>query len=196
MKHTVRECLPDNLQPYEPSLYAVVREAMALFLSRFGALRAGMTVRSERSNIHDCMVEMAKKLFPTNFLFSQNLFTLRVGGHQIKLKKHNESLETSNQPTQMVLAFKSQEQTDLFREEQNTNIELGYIPDGIDLLNSPILITCPRAYKKIDWVYELRPEAGSDAAPIPTATTPDDPSTRTPVTPKKLPRTDESEGTE
>lgn len=192
MKHTVREYLPDSLQPYEPSLYAIVREAIALFLVRFGTLRAGMTIRSERSNIHDCMVEMAKRFFPANSFFSQNLFTLRVGGHQIKLKKHNESLETSSQPTQMVLAFDSQERTDLFGEVQNTNIQLGYIPDGLDLMKSSILITCPRAHKKIDWVYELRPDSGATLSPIPTTTLPDGPSARPSVTPKRLPNTGES----
>lgn len=192
MRYRVLESLPVTLQEHESSLHGVVREAITLFQSRFGALRAGMTIRSERSNIHDCMVEIAKKIFPNNFFFTRNLFTLRIGGHQIKLKKHDEHLETSSSPTQMVLDFEGQKQIDLFGEEPSTHIHLGYVPDNMDLMKSPVWITCPRAYKKIDWVYELRAEAGQALAPIPPATMPDDPP-KPSVSPKKLPSTGESE---
>lgn len=192
MRYRILESLPVPLQEHESSLYRVVREAIALFQSRFGALRAGMTIRSERSNIHDCMVEIAKKIFPNNFFFAKNLFTLHIGGHQIKLKKHDEHLETSSSPTQMVLDFEEQKQVDLFGEEPSTHIHLGYVPDSMDLMQSPVWITCPYAYKKIDWVYELRAEAGQDQAPILPVTMPDDPP-KPSVFPKKIPSTGESE---
>ena len=49
MKPTIRESLPETIQPFEPSLYDIVREGLALFMTRFGALRAGMTANSASS---------------------------------------------------------------------------------------------------------------------------------------------------
>lgn len=192
MKPRIRESLPDNLQPFEPSLYTVIREGLALFLSRFGSLRAGMTIRSERSNIHDCMVEIAKKYFPNDFLLSQNRFLLRLGGHQIKLKKFNRSLQTSNYPTQLVFDFLFQKVGDLFPSEPSTNLHLGYIPDDIDLVASPVWITCPTGPMSLAWGCELMPEAGQMSSPILPATMPDDPSAKPSVSPKRLPKTGES----
>ena len=196
MKPVNRESLPDNLQPYEPSLSRIVREGLALFLSRFGSLRAGMTIRSERSNIHDCMVEIAKKYFPNDWLYARNRFILRLGGHQIKLKKFNPSLETSNYPTQLVFDFLMQKVNDLFSSEPNTNLHLGYIPEDIDLLKSSVWVTCPNGLMSLEWKHELKPEAGQAQAPVLPTTVPDGPSTKPSVSPKKLPKTDESDKTE
>ena len=192
MRTTIRESLPDSLQPFEPALRAVVRDGLTLFQSRFSSLRAGMTIRSERSNIHDCMVEIAKKSFPNDFLLSQNRFILRLGGHQIKLKKFNRSLKTSNYPTQLVFDFLFQKVGDLFPSEPSTNLHLGYIPDDIDLVASPVWITCPDGPLSLAWGCELMPEAGQLASPILPATMPDDPSMKPLVSPKKLPKTGES----
>lgn len=196
MKPTIRESLPENLQPYEDDLNSIVLEGLALFLSRFGLLRAGMTIRSERSNIHDCMVEIAKKYFPNDFLYAQNRFLLRLGGHQIKLKKFNSTLETANSPTQLVFDYLQQKVSDLFSSEPSTNIHLGYIPDGIDLLKSAIWITCPNGLTSLEWVYALRSEAGQAQAPILPATMPDVPYAKPSVIPKRLPETGESGKTE
>jgi hypothetical protein len=142
------------------------------------------------------MVEIAKKYFPNDFLFAQNRFLLRLGGHQIRLKKFSSSLETSNTPTQLVLDFLWQKVSDLFSSEPSSNLHLGYIPDGLDLLKSPVWITCPNGPTTIEWVYELRPEAGQVQYPILPATMPDDPFTKPYVAPKRLPSTGESVETE
>lgn len=196
MKCTIRENLPESLQPHESILYAIVRQGLALFLSRFGSLRAGMTVRSERSNIHDCMVEIAKKYFPNDCFLSQNRFLLRIGGHQIKLKKFNPSLKTSNYPTQLVFDFLRQKFNDLFSSMPTTNLHLGYIPDSIDLLASPVWMACPNGPISLEWGCEMRSEGGQAAMPVLPVTVPDDPSTKPLVGPKKLPATGESGETE
>lgn len=41
-----------------------------------------MTVRSERSNIHDCMVEVAKKNFP--YQLRNNLFLICLGKYRLE----------------------------------------------------------------------------------------------------------------
>jgi len=95
----LRDSLPDDLQPYERDLGLIVREALALFMTRFGAHRAGMRTVSERNNIHDCMEEVAKRYFPQHCRRKGHLFLLCIGRYEMKLKKFDRKLLTSSYTT-------------------------------------------------------------------------------------------------
>ena len=86
----IRQELPEGLKQFESELFAAVHEGLKNFVARFGPLRAGMTVRSERSSIHDCIVEEAKKRLP--WIFNKNLFLIRLGDLRLKPKKLDDDL--------------------------------------------------------------------------------------------------------
>lgn len=186
----IREKLPEELRPHERDLYEIVREGLAIFISRFGDLRAGMTTRSERSNIHDCIVEAAKKRLPWMFQTKHNLFLIKLGQYRFKLKKLDENLRSSNHPTQMVFDWLRQLKT-LF-DVSTINLHLGYQPNGIDLRQSSIWIVCPSG-GKIEWAYELREAASSSPIPTPmqTPNTPEAPRVKPKVVPFTLPNVSE-----
>ncbi len=169
-----QEALPDDLKAFEGDLLSVIREGLALFQTRFGALRAGMTVRTERNNIHDCLVEAAKKRFPKNYRQKGNLFLLALGQYRIKLKKLTPNLMSSSFPTQAVFDFLRQKVGALF-DNTLVNLHLGYVPDSIELLNSAVWVTCPTGLRRHAWVYEMRATSAATLPVIPAATQPDAP---------------------
>jgi hypothetical protein len=194
----LRDSLPDDLQPFESELGHIVREALVLFETRYGHLRAGMRPVSERNNIHDCMEEVAKKYFPESCKRRGNLFLLCLGKNEIKLKKFDRRLLTSSYPTQAVLDFVRQSMRDLldlFDDEPRVNLHLGYIPDEIALAKSSMWIVRPKGLKNNDWVYELKPEAAAALAPVLPKTNPDVPKQPGRVRPKrsKDPKTGEAD---
>jgi hypothetical protein len=182
----IRDSLPEDLQSHEATLYQIARDGLALFLSRFGTVRAGMTIRSERSNINDCVVEVAKRHFPHRL--SQNLFLICVGPYRLKPKKLNSRLETANIRTQMVLDFEHQQ--DLFDDGPTINLLLGYVPDELDLMASSIWISCPGGADST-WAYELSGEPSTSEASIPRATSLEAATKEPRVTPRRreLPKT-------
>lgn len=155
----LRDSLPEALRPEEGNLGRVVREGLALFLARFGDRRAGMSKRSERSNIHDCIVEVAKRTYPGRYSDGDNPFLLRLGSYRIKPKKLGRRLETSNNTTQRVLDFLGQTWTevfDLFGNTELVNLHLGYVPNELNLLESTVWITRPSGLGRNEWVYEIQ----------------------------------------
>jgi hypothetical protein len=189
----LRDTLPDVLQQYESDLASVVRDGLALFNTRFGTLRPGMTTRSERSNVHDCMGEMAKKQLPKFCRQRGNLFLIAIGQYRIKLKKLSPTLAASSYPTQAVFDFLKQKVQSLFEDGSLVNLHLGYVPDGMDLLKSTVYMTCPDGVRNLAWFYEM-PAADASAIPaILPATVPDVPKAPR-VRPKqhKLPKVGET----
>jgi hypothetical protein len=186
----LRDSLPDDLKPYEDDLYRVVRDGLALFQQRFGLLRAGMRLRTERNNIHDCMVETAEKIFPGRGRWRGHLFTLALGNSRIKLKKFNKHLVTSSYPTQAVFDFLSQATHAVLTlfDRETENLQLGYVPSELSVLDYPIWIAKPMKTGSPDWEYELRPaEAVPLALPATNPNVP--PKTRVTAKPIKLPKT-------
>lgn len=163
----ILESLPDDLQPEEQKLFDVVYRGLALFLTRFGLKRQGMTPRSEASNIHDCMVEIARELFPDpGHQVIRNLFVIKMGPYRIKLKMLDGNFQTRNHRTQMVLQFLRNVPARLFDMEPTINLHLGYQKHGVELMKSAIFLTRPDG-NRIKFVYELLPPAVSAAPPIP-----------------------------
>jgi hypothetical protein len=158
----MRDSLPEDLAPHEAALYHVVREGLSLFDSRHGRVRAGLSVRSERSLIHDCMVEEAQKVFsPGQWMRRGNLFLLALGPYRIKLKKFGPHLITSSYPTQAVFDFLAQQVRKLFDLDVE-NLQLGYVPLGLSVTDYPIWIAKPRVDGRPEWEHELT--GGSAAA--------------------------------
>jgi hypothetical protein len=148
-----------------------------------------MSKLSERSNINDCLVEVAKRVCSGQYLDEGNSFLLRLGSYRIKLKKLGQRLETSNNPTQRVLDFllqKVSEVYDLFGNTELVNLHLGYVPNEMNLLESTVWITRPSGLGRNEWVYELQPEALETVATIPQPTMPDVAPAGTRVRPKPL----------
>ena len=180
-----RDSLPPDLAPHEPVLSAIVREGLALFQERFGAIRAGMSTSAERNNIHDCMKETARRLCPELCRQKGQLFLLCIGPYRIKLKKLNSRLTSSNYPTQAVFDFLRQKFYSLFDDAALINLQLGYVPDDIALVASPVWVTCPSGVGKLSWWYSV-PEGGiSTRVEIPPATNPDVPKEKR-VRPKRV----------
>ena len=176
------EELPEELHAHEQELYEGMRAGLRLFLSRFGDRRAGMTKRSERSNIHDCIVEEMKKRF--DWMLEQNLFLVKIGSYRIKIKKFDNALHTRNIRTQLVLAFVRQRATALF-EHDTIRLHLGYIPDALDVTQSTIWMTRPTGTQSNDWEYELREAQAAPPVPAVPVTSPDVPATGVRVKPKR-----------
>jgi hypothetical protein len=195
------DALPDDLKPYEDRLYRVVHGGLALFHQRFSLQRAGMSVRSERSNIHDCMVETAQKIFEPNECQRRgNLFTLALGPYRLKLKKFNDNLVTSSYPTQAVFTFLAQVKNavrSLF-EHDVENLHVGYVPDSQELsvTDYSIWVVKPKMDGKPEWEYLLRPAAASGAkVPDLPATNPNlPPKGRVKAKPSKFRKGDQGKG--
>jgi hypothetical protein len=148
------QSLPPDLASYESQLLEIVNRGLGLYVERYGSLRGTQSLRSQASNINDCLVEEATSALP-QFIFRRlNLFLLRIGNYQIKLKKLDENLCTRNHPTQMVFDFLRQLR--LFNSEPMINLHLGYQVNGIDLRNSAIYLTKPNGRKRIEWAYQFQ----------------------------------------
>lgn len=188
------EALPEELREHEPNLYRVVKDGLALFMERFGDRRAGMTTRSERSNMHDCMREVALKLFPAHCHQRGNLFLICIGTYRIKLKKFAPSLSTSNYPTQAVFDFLRQVVHDLFDAEPVINLHLGYVPQGLAVAGYPVWMTRPKGLGAHDWHYEM---SAITVAAMPSVPPPTDPNIaakqRVKAKPSKIRKIDQSD---
>lgn len=192
MNPTIRESLPDDLLPHELNLARIVPEALSLYAARYEMQRAAMSIKTERCGINDCLIEVAKKLFPGDWIQKKGLFLLCIGQYRIRLNKLSKKLRIAQNQTQLTLAFLAHKlgemvTGDLF-SPQITSLQLGYVPDNAALLNSASWIVRPDG-QSVDWAYEMRMEYGQMPGPIPPATSPDD-SPKPTVTPK---RSDSSE---
>lgn len=163
----LRDSLPEDLQSHQSTFPRMIRDGLNLYHKRFGHVAATSTVRSVRSNIHDCLAEVGKQAFA--YQIKGNLFLLVVGRYRIRLKKFSEALEISNYPTQAVFDFVNQTAYYLFPEMAPINLCVGYVPDQFDVRNSTIWITQPGPD---GWEYQFRVEATTTAMPIPAATDP------------------------
>lgn len=182
----MRDSLPGDLVPHEDGLHRVVREGLALFNRRHGHLRAGLSVRSERSLIHDCMVEEAQKVFrPGQWLRRGNLFLLALGPYRIKLKKFGPSLITSSYPTQAVFDFLAQHVRRLFDLDVE-NLQLGYVPLGLSVADYPIWLTKPRIDGRPEWEYELTGHSAATLSDLPRTDPNIPPATRVKAKPVKI----------
>lgn len=163
----LRDSLPEDLQPLEPTIIRMMRDGLNLYHKRFGHIEATSTIRSVRSNIHDCLAEVGKQTFP--YQIKGNLFLLQIGRYLVRPKKFSENLEISNYPTQAVFDFVNQTAYHLFPELAPINLCVGYVPDQFDVRNSTIWIiqTGPDG-----WEYQFRAEATTTQLPIPSPTDP------------------------
>src|SRR5687768_5033542 len=122
----MRDSLPEDLRPYEADLYRIVRDGLDLFDQRYGTFRGVQSLTAQRRNVHDCMVEMARKILGEKHCKRRgNLFYLEIGRYRVKLKKFNEKLMTSSYLTQAVFEFLSQAVHRLFDYDVE-NLQLGY----------------------------------------------------------------------
>ena len=178
----VRDSLPEDLQPYEAKLYAMVHEALIRYCRDFGVVRVTTsTLRGERNNIHDCMRAVAKSLF-TDYTDAGQTFEINLGDHYCaRCKKFSVKLETSNYPTQAVFRFEQQVTTTLFPELEPINIYVGYVPSPI-LTDSTIWVVQPGPG---GWCYQLRADAIATAVPIPPPTDPNVGKPKTRIEPKR-----------
>lgn len=183
----MRDSLPEDLASHQAGLHHVVREGLALFERRHGRVRAGLSVRSERSLIHDCMVEEAQKVFsPNQCVRRGNLFLLALGPYRIKLKKFAPNLITSSYPTQAVFDFLAQQVRKLLDLDVE-NLQLGYVPLGLSVTDYPIWIAKPRLDGRPEWEYELTGDSSSAALPDLPRTDPNiPPATRVKAKPVKF----------
>lgn len=199
MKPKILDALPDDLLQYEEDLKRIVPEGLSLYTVRHGMQRGTISLRTERSAINDCLIEVAKKFFPGQYIEKQNLFLLCLGAYRIKIKKLNKKLKTSNIHTQLVFSFLSQKFSDcftgdLFSANHPITVHLGYIPDDIDLLRSTTWITKPNMLS-LEWIYELKSEFGQLAGPMIQTSPPSGVPPKPTVTPKlpSIPETGESQ---
>ena len=184
------DTLHDDLKPYEPRFEAIIREGLALFYQRYGKTRWTMSVHAERMNIHDCLVEVAKKYFPDAYRMEGNLFLLAIEHYRIRIKKLDTSMRSSSYPTSAVFDFMSQKAElatgVLFPDLATVSLVLGYVPDAIDITKSEPWLTKPHGVGvRPEWQCFLRADEASASALIMPATsphTPDDAKSR--VTPK------------
>src|SRR5437762_868630 len=99
----IAESLPDELLPHEIALFAIVREGLEQFKREFGPLRVTMTIRSERSNIHDCIFAEAAKHFEV--IERLHLRVIKIGPYRLKVKKFSPRLQTRHNSTQLAFDF-------------------------------------------------------------------------------------------
>lgn len=143
----------------------------------YAHLRHRLSVRSEASIIHDEMVRQLKLhlegLPGVGFELRQNLFLVGISGTwNIRAKRLNSTLRSSNIPTQQVLSFLAQVQPDIPGLEGPTNLEVGYRLIGAQVAAAPIWLTCPDG-PSLAWTLQLTAEASygftspDDLAPRP-----------------------------
>jgi hypothetical protein len=168
----------------------LVTEALRAYLRDYGEHRYRHTARTEANIIHDLMREGARLRFsdhPRVKLIDKGIhFKVCIDGEWvIKLKKMGRGLRTSNYPTQAALDFVHQEGQLLLPgvAGEPTNLHLGYHKREIELLSSPVYLTCPDG-GSIAWEWMLE----APVAAVETPAAPEEVQVARPrVTPKTQP---------
>ena len=78
----------------------------------------------------------------------------------LRVKKMDNNLLTSNNPTMQSIAFESQ-QLDLPGFEGVIYLNLGYVMNKIGTSIDGVYVTCPDGYKSIAWYIRLDEEVGT-----------------------------------
>lgn len=168
MIRSLRQAKAD-LSEHQAKFYEAIAGALREFIAEYAIKRKDLSVRSERSIIHDLMVKHIKREFTgipgIATYFKHNLFLLGVGGsYTIKLKKLNRRLRTSNATTQLVLDFLRQ-QLEIPGLEGPTCLHLGYKLHPVELTKSEIYITCPNG-RRLAWDWLLDSGAAATRVPV------------------------------
>ena len=159
------------LNPYFPTFAEVIPTAFGTFISHCGKGLHIMSNGAKSFNIHDYIVNEAENRFADN----DNVKILKVGLLHLaiveeclflKFKKFSHDLSTSNQPTEQVKRFYSQQlvygeqpflpgivDEEFIVKESFANINIGYILNETSTGISSLHVTCPRNSKDYWWEH-------------------------------------------
>lgn len=157
------------LKPYLDKLRECVVLAWDDYITQYNDLRFPHTSRTRANIIHDLMCLHAKRQFApikgVHIRETNGLFLVDFHGElQIRFKKLNRSMKSSNIPTQQTLHFF--EQLELEGIPSATRLVIGYILDEAQTQIRTVVITCPKG-QEIEWYLELEEPAETRIAGVP-----------------------------
>lgn len=143
-----------------PSCEEIVRNSLQQFLQDYGAHRRMYRHSTEPSIINDLMwhgaVEKLQREQRVRFACINQLDLIVVDDrYGIRFKMMRSDRRTENIETEQQTLFDSQQLSLPDLSEALVTLNVGYVPEQIELLRSRVYLTRPRTGGSVDWWHEL-----------------------------------------
>jgi hypothetical protein len=144
-----------DLDPFLPQFGQLVLESLRFFVEEYAHVRHVQELRTNANAVRDVMKRKAEELAvsdPHNFRTTQinNLFLLIVRDkYGIRLKQLDDYLRPKNNETAQSVAFQTQQMVVPDLGAELISLNLGYVADWTELLNSRIVMVCPDGLRSV-----------------------------------------------
>lgn len=178
--HMIKRQAEELLAPFESLLYSIPSDAVSRYIRDFGDIRFQLGKRSDASIIHDLMIGLAVERLDALPEFSRmhNLglhYYYASNGEisaNIRFKKLNERMRSSNIPTNQAVLFNHQElQPELPNMPPLANITLGYTFNSTRTSAEAVFLTMPHGDRNI-WTWRLQGRSPGQITHVPAAPSP------------------------